>query len=199
MDAQVFWDVIGDYNSRTMILQFVLLAFLVAALVLSYSGKIRWLAKAALGISNLYIGVVFFGMFGTQPIQTFFALPLYLCSGVLLLFESVKNRDDTLAKPSKWQAVLLLLYVLYPAISLALGNSFPQMVTYIMPCPIVSLSIAVYSGYRKKNTLLLILLTLWGLTGVKSIIFHAYEDIILLICGIYGVYLVWNHLKKVKT
>lgn len=199
MDAQAFWNVIGDYNSQTIIIQFVLLAFLIVALLLSYCGKIKWLAKFALGISNLYIGIVFFGVFGTEPIQTFFALPLYLCCGVLFLFESVKNRDDALAKPNKWQATLLLLYVLYPAISLAFGNSFPQMVTYIMPCPIISLSIAVYSGYAKKSRLLLLLLTVWGLTGVKSIIFQAYEDIILLVCGIYGIYLLWKRRKKAQT
>ena len=60
------------------------------------------------------------------------------------------------------------------------------MVTHIMPCPIVSLSITVCAGYRYKNRLLLALLTLWGLTGIKSIFFHAYEDTILLLCGLYG-------------
>nr|WP_288892427.1 DUF6064 family protein [uncultured Blautia sp.] len=77
--------------------------------------------------------------------------------------------------------------MLYPAVSMLLGNSFPQMVTYIMPCPVISLSIAVYAGYKRKNKVLLILLTIWGLTGIKSVIFNAYEDIILLIAGIYGV------------
>jgi hypothetical protein len=59
-----------------------------------------------------------------------------------------------------------------------------------MPCPLVSLSIAVYSGYKRKNILLLALLTVWGLTGIKSLLFNAYEDMILLVCGIYGVYLI---------
>lgn len=90
---------------------------------------------------------------------------------------------------------MLLLFVLYPAISFLLGNTFPQMVTYIMPCPIVSVSIAVYSGYRRKNRLLLLLLTIWGLTGIKSLIFSAYEDIILLVAGIYGVCLIFNDYK----
>lgn len=40
-----------------------------------------------------------------------------------------------------------------------------------------------------KNRVLLALLTIWGLTGINSVIFCAYEDIILLVCGIYGVYL----------
>lgn len=190
MDIQTFWNIIGEYNSQTIAVQTFLAVLIVAALVLSYTGKVKWTAKFILGIANLYIGIVFFGIYGTEPIQKYFALPLYLCCGSLFVYESVRNRKDILEKPNKWQAFLLLLFVMYPAISFVLGNTFPQMVTYIMPCPVISLSIAVYSGYQKKNTLLLVLLTIWGLTGVKSLIFNAYEDIILLVCGIYGIYLI---------
>lgn len=84
-------------------------------------------------------------------------------------------------------------------VSILLGNSFPQMVTYIMPCPVVSLSIAVYSGYQRKNRLLLALLTIWGLTGVKSILFNAYEDIILLVCGLYGITLLVREVRRSKA
>jgi hypothetical protein len=73
------------------------------------------------------------------------------------------------------------------------------MVTYLMPCPLVSLSIAAYSGYERKNILLLALLTVWGLTGIKSLLFNAYEDLILLVCGIYGVYLISAEYIKRKT
>ena len=55
------------------------------------------------------------------------------------------------------------------------------------PCPIDSLGIAVCTGYRRKNKLLLVLLVLWGLTGIKSVFFHVYEDLILFACGIYGI------------
>ena len=68
-----------------------------------------------------------------------------------------------------------------------------------MPCPVISLSIAVYAGYKRKNKLLLILLTIWGLTGIKSIIFHAYEDMILLLCGFYGIMLSVNEIKRSKS
>ena len=198
MDAQAFWDVIGAYNTQTVSMQIVLLAVLAVALTLSYTGTVGWCAKLALGISNLYIGVVFFGAFGTQSIQWFFALPLYLCCGGLFLFESIKNRYDRLERPGIWQMVLLLMFVLYPVVSLLLGNEFPRMVTHIMPCPIVSLSIAVYSGYQKKNKLLLAVLAVWGLTGVKSILFNAYEDLILLICGVYCTYLLVKEFKKAR-
>lgn len=198
MNAQEFWNVIGIYNEKTLMIQIFLLAFEILAITLSYTGKIKWFAKFALGIINLFIGIVFFGCYGTEPIQKFFALPLYLLCGVLFLYESYHNKDDILEKPNFSQSLLLLLYVLYPLISVLLGNCFPKMATHIMPCPVVSLSIIVYAGYKRKNKLLLILLTIWGLTGFKSVIFSAYEDIILLLCGLYGIILIVNEIKQYK-
>lgn len=189
MDAQAFWSVIGQYNQNTIVIQVMLFILTVIAVVISYANVVTCSVKLMLGIVNLFIGIVFFGCYGTQPIQKFFALPLYLICGFLFLYEGLHNKNDILEKPGLFQIILFLLYCLYPLISLAMGNQFPQIVTHIMPCPIVSLSIAVYAGYKRKNKLLLLLLTVWGLTGIKSVIFAAYEDVILLICGIYGVYL----------
>jgi len=196
MDSQVFWNAIGMYNRQTIVMQIILLIFIVLAIILSYSKKINWIAIVALGIANLFIGIAFFGLYGVEPIQKYFALPLYLCCGMLFLVESIKNKDDFLNKPNKWQIILIILYAVYPFISFALGNRFPRLVTYVMPCPIISLSIAVYSCYHKKNKILLVLLTIWGLTGIKSVIFNVYEDIILLVCGIYGIYLVYKEYKS---
>lgn len=196
MDAQAFWNVIGNYNQQTVIVQIGLFLFIVLTIVLSYMQTIKWAAKFGLGIVNLFIGFGFFALYGTEPIQKYFALPLYILSGFLLLYESWHNRNDILEKPSYFQCLLLLLYLFYPLISMLLGNHFPQMVTHIMPCPVVSLSIAIYAGYKRKNKLLLALLTVWGLTGIKSIIFSAYEDIVLLICGIYGLVLLANEIKR---
>ena len=71
MDAYTFWNVIGNYNEYTLIIQIILLVFVLTALVLSYSKKTNWAAKFALGIVNLYIGIAFFALFGTEPIQFF--------------------------------------------------------------------------------------------------------------------------------
>jgi hypothetical protein len=78
----------------------------------------------------------FFAWYGTEPIQKYFAFPLYLLCGALFLFESWNNRNDVIKKPNMLQIVLLSFYLFYPFVSLFLGNSFPKMVTYIMPCPI---------------------------------------------------------------
>ncbi|MDO4274324.1 MAG: DUF6064 family protein [Eubacteriales bacterium] len=199
MNAQAFWNVIGNYNRQTWIIQIVLLMVVMFAIMLSYNQKVKWAAKFMLGIANLFIGIAFFALYGTEPIQKFFALPLFLICGGLFLCESWRKKDDTLDKPNAIQKLLLLLFGIYPVVSIALGNSFPQMVTYIMPCPIISLSIAVYAGYKRKNKALLVLMTIWGLTGIKSVIYNAYEDIILLICGLYGLVLLFNEMKVPKT
>lgn len=189
MDAQAFWDVIGRYNQDTIVIQIILLFVLAAGIMIVRTNKIAWMEKVVLGIANLFIGIVFFGAYGTEPIQKFFALPLYLMCGILFLYEAFRNKNNQPNNFNFTQTLLILLYVLYPIISWALGNKFPRMVTHIMPCPIVSLSLAIYASYPRKNKVLLVLLTIWGLTGIKSVIFSAYEDIILLACGIYGVYL----------
>lgn len=50
MDTQIFWNVIGEYNAQTMIIQMGLFIFLISAIVVSYMQKINWLAKFALGV-----------------------------------------------------------------------------------------------------------------------------------------------------
>lgn len=198
MDAQAFWNVIGNYNEQTWIIQIILFTFMLLAIMLSYMQRVKWAAKFSLGIVNLFIGIAFFAWYGTEPIQKFFALPLYLLCGGLFLYESWRNKNDMIKRPNLIQIMLLLLYLIYPVVSMLLGNSFPQMVTYIMPCPVISLSIVVYAGYERKNKVLLALLTIWGLTGIKSVIFNAYEDIILLVCSLYGILLFANEAKQLK-
>ena len=199
MDAAVFWKVIGNYNSQTVWIQVTGVIVILISAILSYKKILNCAVKVALGLINLYIGIVFFGFYGTEPIQKYFALPLYICCGVLFIYESIRNFNDKLNRPNIAQTVLLILCILYPLISFLLGNRFPQMVTYIMPCPIISISIVIYSGYNRKNKLLLALLAIWGLTGVKSLFFNAYEDIILLICGLFCVYLFFREYKTSKS
>ena len=60
MDAQIFWNIIGNYNEQTIIVQICLFIFLIFAIVISYVQRIKWLAKFALGIANLYIAAAAF-------------------------------------------------------------------------------------------------------------------------------------------
>lgn len=198
MSSQTFWNIIGNYNEHTIIAQIFLMILIACAAILSYSKKVNWAVKFTLGIAYLFIGIVFFAYYGTEPIQKLFALPLFLLCGILFLYESWHNKDDILAAPTHWQIILLLCYLIYPLFSAILGKEFPKMTTHIMPCPMISLGIVIYAGYKKRNIILLVLLTIWGLTGIKSVIFNVYEDIILLICGLYGCALCLNEMKHIK-
>ena len=190
MDVSAFWKVIGEYNLNTGVYQIALLALLIIGVSASYFTRFKWIAKVVLGVLNLFIAVFFFLKYGTEPIQHYFALPLFAATAVLFFYDASRNSQDALSIPKPMSIVLMVLYAVYPAVSVLFGGSFPQMVTYIMPCPVVTISIAVYSCYKKKNLLLLILLTAWGLTGIKALIFSAFEDVILLLAGIYGVWLI---------
>lgn len=196
MSASAFWNVIGRYNQNTIIIQVCVLLLLAMLFIVSLKTKYANAMKFGLGLVNLFIALVFFGYYGTEPIQKFFALPLYTAIGLLFILDAIKNHDDLIEVKSIPQVIILFLFVVYPLISLILGNRYPKMVLHIMPCPVVTLSIGVYSMYRKKNIVLLILLAVWGLTGIKSVIFHAYEDLILLFAGIYCVYIIVQTIRR---
>lgn len=55
MDIQSFWSIIGQYNEHTKYVQAVLFIILISSLLLSYSGRVKWMAKLVLGIINIYI------------------------------------------------------------------------------------------------------------------------------------------------
>ncbi len=96
---------------------------------------------------------------------------------------------------NKFQWFLPGLVIAYPFISLLSGHSFPQLVVYIMPCLVISLSIEIYNCYGHKDKILLALMTIWGLYWDKGIFVTAYEDIILLVCGIYCLWVLIQHMK----
>jgi hypothetical protein len=189
MDAQAFWNVIGSYNQSSWVCQCAVLALIAAGAVLAFSQKAAGFLKAALGLGNLFIGVVFFLVFGTEPIQRYAAAPLFLAIGGLFLYEAVRRKTDCFRTPGVIQWALLFLFAVYPLISVLLGHSFPQMVVHVMPCPMVSLSIVLYSCYEQKSKPLLLFMTLWGLTGIKAFFVNALEDTILLLCGLFCLWL----------
>ena len=199
MDASAFWKVIGEYNGATIIPQLGLTALLAASAIFSSLKHRPAILKIYLSIANLFIAIVFFGMFGTEPIQKYFAFPLYMAVGLLFMYEAIANRKDAMGKLNITQIALLVLFSIYPAVSYLLGHRFPELVTHIMPCPIVALSLAIYSAFHKKNMVLYALLIVWGLTGVKSIVFSAYEDLILLAAGVYGLFDFVSMLRKKKS
>ncbi|NCC99461.1 MAG: hypothetical protein EOL95_07155 [Bacteroidia bacterium] len=198
MNANAFWDVIGIYNQETCVIQIAFVLAIIFGLIYAYFKHKYWIPKIILSIVNLFIGITFFLIYGTEPIQYYFAAPLFILTGILFIYDAIKKPNISMNPFGVIHYILLALIISYPFISFLLGHSFPKMVVWIMPCPFISFSILIYSLYKQKNILILILLTIWGLTGVKSFFFNAYEDIILLICGFYGIALIIEEINMIK-
>lgn len=199
MNTTTFWNVIGAYNQATVLIQCVLFILLFASVIFAWNGKWITAPKLVLGICNLFIGIAFELKFGMEPIQKYFAAPLFILIGILFLYEGIRHSKDNFQKLGKTEIFLLALTLCYPLISYLLGHAFPKMVLYIMPCPLICFSLLIYSGYQRKNKLLLLLMTIWGMTGIKSLFFQVMEDTILFILGIYGIYLIWKELRKDRS
>lgn len=200
MNTEIFWKIIGNYNNATWTLQIFLFLIFIGSLLLAYRIHIYNAPKITLGINLFIIGIVFFLYFGVEAIQKFFAAPLYIVSGLLFLYEGIVKKEDKMGEFDLLGKVLLIAVFLYPLLSILFGHQFPQMTTYIMPCPLICFAILFYIRYEKKNKILMILLIIWGLTGVKSLFFHVFEDLILLACGIYGIiHMITDNKKERKS
>jgi hypothetical protein len=195
MNTEQFWNVIGLYNTDTIYIQIIFTILLAASVILAYKKKYQTLPEIVLSVINIFIGVIYFIYYGTDPIQSYFAAPLFILVGLLFGWEAIKHKNAKFNGVKGSRLALLVLIMLYPIISILLGNHFPKTTTYIMPCPIISLSIVIYLCYEKHNKLLLALLIIWGLTGVKAFLFNALEDIILLICGFYAIMIFIEDIK----
>lgn len=65
MTADLFWNIIEDYNRQTWIYQAALMGALVFGFILSLKKRAQWFLKITLGVANLFIGTVFFLYYGT--------------------------------------------------------------------------------------------------------------------------------------
>lgn len=186
-----FWNVIGLYNRSTLALQVVICLFILFSIFAAYRWKLSYLPKIALAGSNLFIGIVFFLLFDKSPVGLFFACPLYLAVGILLVIDCIRYTDDNFNTFDPVSGAYLFLILCYPLVSLSLGHAYPKQVLYLLPCPTISFSIMIYSRYSKKSVLLLSLMTIWALTGLKAFAFNVLEDLILFSTAFYSIYLIW--------
>lgn len=196
MDAERFWNVIANYNQATVYVQMILGICLILSCVIARKGKATWLPKVVYGGISLFLAIVFFLIYGTEPIQFFFAFPMFLVLGCVFFFEAFKHKDEEFCKFTKLQWILTVLVLIYPLVSIVQGKSFPEMLMYIMPCPVVCIGIILWQSYGSRNLVSLVALTIWGLTGVKAFFFDAYEDLILFAMGILALVILIKEIKS---
>lgn len=92
MDAQAFWNVIGNYNKQTWIIQIILFTFMLLAIMLSYMQKVKWAAKFSLGIVNLFIGIAFLHGMGQNLFKSFCLAIISALWGIVFLRKLAQQR-----------------------------------------------------------------------------------------------------------
>lgn len=203
--AEQFWNVISIYNQQTMWLQIPMVIILIGLVLMALFIRKEWMQtslKVSLFAVFLWVGIVFFWVCDQSVMGRFFAGPLYILVGLLFLVDAIKKNMVFELHKIKilrvFTVMFILLYALYPLFSFALGQRYPSIVIFIMPCPLVVMALTLVSTAKGKvNKLLVLLLLLWAFTGLpKSIMFNVYEDLILFMSGLYTVaYLVYSKRK----
>ena len=130
MDAQIFWKVIRAYNMDTGACKSSSCSFSWLCSRCPYTQKAPWAAKFALGIANLWIGLAFSPVMDQNLSRSILRFRSICSSAFCSCMRAGTTERIRSKSPTAAQALLLLLWLLYPLVSLLLGNAFPQMVTY---------------------------------------------------------------------
>ncbi len=187
--ADDFWNDIEKYNTGTIYIQSVFSFFIIGILLFSFVRQNRFienLIKSLFSTVFIFVGTYFFLIIDKSFTAMIFG-PYFIIIGLLFLL-SLYHSKSPLQYPTRIQYLLYLLVLFYPIISYFLYHKYPKQIFYISPCPISAIALITYCRFKKRNDILNIMLVFWGLTGIKAFIFDVYEDLILLIVGVYGLY-----------
>lgn len=186
--AEQFWIVISNYNQATWHIQICFIVFIILAVILAMRTRLVFLPKVILSLSCLYTGVIFFFIFDQSVTAFLFAGPLFIATGFLFSYDALRHKEIEFKKFTPGSITMLVMCILYPAVSFLLGHRYPAQVLYILPCPLISIGIVIYSRYKTRLFFLQILMIIWAVTGLpKAFIFDVMEDLILFMAGMYGI------------
>lgn len=192
---EIFWRTVADYNEATWIAQLLFVAVgavMVLVACLRPSKVASGAMKVYFAVLYLWISVAYFGIWCSERSY----------NGVMSVFWGVLAavwvwdllRGYTMPEPSRkyrvLAVVLMLMPLAYPAISMARGMEFPQVVTPVMPCSVVVFSIGYMLMFLlKPNIFLLLLLCHWSLIGISKVSYYDLpEDYVLMTASVPALY-----------
>lgn len=191
---QQFLDVFTRYNQAVWPMQFVLVLFALAAVLLCFK-KIEAadnLISLLLAFFWLWMGIVYHIVFFSEinKVANLFG-SLFILEGLLFLYYGLLNNSFRFRfRPGltgyTGLALVLAALFLYPAIGYLLGHVYPASPTFGLPCPttIFTWGILLWSG-KKVPLLLVIIPLLWSFIGFMAAIkLGIREDVLLLLAGI---------------
>ena len=187
---ETFWNTIAAYNEGTWPAQIVWTlagALLVVLLRLRPSRGVRIAMKLYMAGLNFWIAGVYYLVYCGQRQHNDMLALFWAIMGGIWIYDLVA-RNASLARTGHhphFALPLMLMPLVYPAVSLLLGRSFPMMTSPVMPCSVAVFTVGLMLAFSERvNIVLAMFLCHWALIGLSKVYFFGIPEDYLLACSI---------------
>ena len=187
-----FLSVFKEYNQSLWPTQVILILIALLLLYFLFREKIysNGLISAGLALFWLWMGIVYHLIFFSQinPAAKIFGA-LFIIQAVLFIYYGIiKHNLEFKYKKNiiGFISIVFFLYALifYPLLGFALGNRYPEMPTFGLPCPTTIFTFGLIMLLENRKKQLFIIPILWSIIGFGAAIkLGIFQDIGLLIAG----------------
>ena len=193
--TQQFLDVFQSYNDAVWPMQIVFVCLALIGVIAAVSGRTaraNRLVSVILVVFWLWMGIVYhFEFFSAiNPLAIAFGT-LFIVEGALLGWFGVWNSSLAFRPSASWAGVagwILVIYALvgYPLLAHALGQRYPSVPTFGLPCPTTIFTIALLLWTpRSASRSLFVIPVIWSGLGLSAAItLGIREDLGLVVAGL---------------
>lgn len=193
---EIFWNTIAAYNAATWPAQIgftLVAAMLLVLLYLRPTPAVRIAMKLFMAFLNFWIAGVYY-MIYCRPREYHGMLALFwaIMGGIWIYELLVKHASlERTGQHNAFAVLLLVMPLIYPLCSLALGHEFPIMTSPVMPCSVAVFTIGLMLAFTHRiNIFLVLFLCHWALIGLAKVYFFGIpEDFLLAASTVPALYL----------
>lgn len=164
---EIFWNTIAAYNAATWPAQIgftLVAAMLLVLLYLRPTPAVRIAMKLFMAFLNFWIAGVYY-MIYCRPREYHGMLALFwaIMGGIWIYELLVKHASlERTGQHNAFAILLLVMPLIYPLCSLALGHEFPIMTSPVMPCSVAVFTIGLMLAFSERvNIVLAMFLCHW--------------------------------------
>lgn len=179
---EIFWNTIAAYNAATWPAQIgftLVAAMLLVLLYLRPTPAVRIAMKLFMAFLNFWIAGVYY-MIYCRPREYHGMLALFwaIMGGIWIYELLVKHASlERTGQHNAFAILLLVMPLIYPLCSLALGHEFPIMTSPVMPCSVAVFTIGLMLAFSERvNIVLAMFLCHWALIGLSKVYFFGIPE-----------------------
>lgn len=177
-----FWNTIAAYNAATWPAQIALTltgALLTLLLYLRPTRGVRIAMKLYMAVLNFWIAGVYYLVYCPARDHHDMLALFWAIMGAIWIYD-LAVRHASLERTGHHTAFALLLFampVVYPLFSLALGRTFPEMTSPVMPCSVAVFTLGLMLAFSERvNIVLAMFLCHWALIGLSKVYFFGIPE-----------------------